>query len=320
MASRPARLLPLALILSTLACQRDSAKIIGVVPKGANHIFWQTVHAGAIKAARESGFEVEWKAPTLEIDSARQIEIVESMVNRKLAGIVLAPVDKKALVAVVERAGLARIPVAIFDSGLDTKKILTYVATNNDEGGRLGARRMGELLGGKGKVAIVGFMPGSASTMERESGFETEIKAKFPGIQIVGMQYGQASQAKSMAAAENFLSAHPGLAGIFADNESSTAGAVQALKSRNAKQVKLVGFDASEPLVKDMRDGWIDSLVVQDPFKMGYESTRAVCRHLAGESVAPAADSGVRIVLGADLEKPEVRQLLFPDLAPWLGK
>lgn len=309
----------LAAMAAATGCRKSPNKTIGVVPKGANHIFWKTVHAGAIKAARESGYEVEWKAPTLEVDSARQIEIVESMVNRKLAGIVLAPVDRKALVGVVERAGLAKIPVSIFDSAIDTKKILSYVATDNEEGGRLGARRMGELLKGKGKVAVIGFMPGSASTMERESGFESEIKAKFPGIEIVGTQFGMASQAKSMSATENFLSAHPDLAGVFADNESSTVGAVQALKSRKARHVKLVGFDASDHLVADMREGWIDSLVVQNPFKMGYESTRAVCQHLAGDPVKPMIDSGVRIVLSGELDRPEVKELLFPDLKPWLG-
>ncbi len=316
---RPTRRALFAGLAAVTACQKSPAKTIGVVPKGANHIFWKTVHAGAVKAAREAGYEVEWKAPTLEIDTARQIEIVESMVNRKLAGIALAPVDKKALVAVVERAGAQGIPVAIFDSGIDTKKKLCYVATNNEEGGRLAARRVGELLGGKGKVAVVGFMPGSASTMERESGFESEIKTKFPGIEIVGIQFGMASQAKSMTATENFLSAHPDLAAVFADNESSTAGAVQALKSRNARKVKLAGFDASDHLVADMREGWIDSLVVQNPFKMGYESTRAVARHVAGQDVSPTIDSGVRIVLASDLDKPDVKELLFPDLKPYLG-
>src|SRR6185503_4934847 len=107
---------------------------------------------GAIKAGQEFGYQIEWNAPALEIDSSRQIEIVESMVNRKLAGIVLAPVDRKALSGVVERAGREKIPVAIFDSAIDTRKILSYVATNNTEGGRMAARRLGELLGGKGKV------------------------------------------------------------------------------------------------------------------------------------------------------------------------
>src|ERR1051325_10012147 len=119
----------LGMLLATCACQRSGKPIVGVVPKGANHIFWQTVHAGAVKAAREYGFEVQWNAPALEIDSSRQIEIIDSMINQRLAGIVLAPVDKSALVAVVERAGNAGIPVAIFDSGIDTDRILCYVAT-----------------------------------------------------------------------------------------------------------------------------------------------------------------------------------------------
>src|SRR5205085_7826182 len=139
-----------ALLLS--GCNRQKKRVVGVVPKGSNHIFWQTVHAGAIKAAREAGLEVEWNAPALEIDASRQIEIVDSMINRHLAGIVLAPVDKAALVNVVERAAREGVPVAIFDSGIDTATRITYIATDNLEGGRMAARRLGELLGGKGKV------------------------------------------------------------------------------------------------------------------------------------------------------------------------
>ena len=299
-------------------CHRERKTIIGVVPKGANHIFWQTVHAGAVKAAREFGAEVEWNAPTLEIDSSRQIEIVESMVNRRLAGIALAPVDKRALVGVVERAGREGIPVAIFDSGIDTQSRITYVATDNTEGGRMAARRLGEVLGGAGKVAVIGFMPGSASTMEREHGFQDEIRKLHPKMNIVGLQFGMADRAKAMAVTENVLTAHPDLAGLFADNESSSSGAVQALKSRNAQSVKLVAFDASEQLIGDMKAGWIDSLVVQNPFKMGYESVRAIGHKLAGRTPPPEVDSGATLVRPKDLERPEIRQLLFPDIRQYL--
>jgi ribose transport system substrate-binding protein len=304
----------------TVSCSRPQQKTIGVVPKGANHIFWQTVHAGAIKAAREGGYEVEWKAPALEIDSSRQIEIVESMVNRRLAGIVLAPVDKKALVAVVERAATVGVPVSIFDSAIDTDKRISYVATNNEEGGRLAARRLGERIGGKGRVAVIGFMPGSASTMERESGFEDEIRKRFPKVELLGVRFGMADRAKAMAETENILTAHPDVAGLFADNESSSSGAVQALKGRGARGVTMVAFDASEQLVGDCQDGWIDSIVVQNPFKMGYESTRTVVRHLAGEKVEEMVDSGVRLLLRDDIGKPEVREFLFPDLRVWLRR
>ena len=305
-------------IVATTGCKRDQTLRIGVVPKGANHIFWQTVHAGAIKAGREYGAEIEWNAPTLEIDSSRQIEIVDSMINKQLAGLVLAPVDRKALVAPVERAAAAGMPVAIFDSDIDTQKRVTFVATDNREGGRMAARRLAEIIGGKGKVAVIGFMAGSASTMEREEGFVEEIR-KYPGIQMLGIQFGMADRAKSMAVTENLMTAHSDLVGLFADNETSSSGCVQALKSRNAKTVKLVAFDASDQLIKDMKDGWIDSLVVQNPFKMGYESTKAVLMKLKGQEPAKQLDSGATLVKATDLDKAEVRQLLFPDIQQYLS-
>jgi ribose transport system substrate-binding protein len=305
------------------ACQHrhnGSGKLtIGVVPKGANHIFWQTVHAGAIKAAREFDAEVEWNAPAVEVDSSRQIEIVDAMINKRLAGLVLAPVDRKALVAPLERAAAAGMPVAVFDSDVDTPKRLTFVATDNREGGRMAARRLAEVIGGNGKVAVIGFMPGSAATMDREDGFAEEIR-KYPGIKLLGVQFGMADRARALALTENLMTAHADLAGLFADNESSTSGAVQALKSRKAKDVKLVAFDASEQLVQDLKEGWIDSLVVQNPFKMGYESTKAVLLTLRGSGGGMPAyvDSGAALVKASDLDKPEVKELLFPDIQQYL--
>src|SRR5258708_39065920 len=122
-------LLTTLLAAASLSCNREHKIVVGVVPKGANHVFWQTVHAGAIQAAQEFGFEVEWNAPTLEIDSSRQIEIVEPMVNRKLGGIGLAPVDKKPLVSAVERPAKAGIPVSIFESAIDQDRCSCHLAT-----------------------------------------------------------------------------------------------------------------------------------------------------------------------------------------------
>lgn len=301
------------------ACGRNAKPTIGVVPKGANHIFWKTVQAGAIKAGRETGYEIDWNAPTLEIDASRQIGIVDAMINKRVAGIALAPVDRKALVAPVERAMKAGIPVAIFDSAIDTENVISFVATNNTEGGRIAARRIAELTGGTGKVAVIGFMPGSGATMEREHGFQDEVRAKFPAMNIVAVQFSMADRAKAMAQTENVLAAHPDLAGLFADNESSSSGAVQALRSRNARQVKLVAFDASDQLISDLKENWIDSLVVQNPFRMGYESTRAIVAKIQGGTPPRTVDSGVRLILRADLEKPDVKEYLFPDIQQYIG-
>ena len=309
-----------ATVLLLTGCRSEEKKVIGVVPKGANHIFWQTVHAGALKAASEENLSIEWNAPTLEIDSSRQISIVESMINKRLAGIALAPVDRKALVAVVERASAAGIPVAIFDSEIDTDKRLTYVATDNREGGRMAARKMGELILGEGEVAIISFMPGSAATMEREEGFREEMKARFPRVRIVQTAFGMADRAKSRAAAENIMQAHPNLRGLFADNESSSAGTVLALKARGDAKVRMVGFDSNDQLVADLQDRYIDALVIQRPFLMGYEAAKALGRKLQGQAVASRQDLSAVMVTRADLEKPDIIELLHPDIRTWLMK
>lgn len=290
---------------------------MGVVPKGTNHIFWQTVHAGALKAGAEFDLEILWNAPQSEIDSSRQISIVENLIARRAAGIVLAPVDEEALVTVVERAADAGIPTAIFDSAIQTDRIITFVATDNYEAGRMAARRMGEILGGEGKVGVIGFMPGSASTVKREQGFVDEIAESFPEIEMLGVRFNMADRSKAMAEAENLMTAHPDLAGLYADNESSFDGAVRAVKLRQA-DVKIVGMDASDELIAEMKAGVVDSIVVQDPFKMGYESTKAMAQHLRGEQPVREMDSGAYLLTAENVDTPEMQAIVAPDIGQWL--
>ncbi len=295
--------------------------VIGVVPKGTNHTFWQSVHAGAIKAGREFELDIEWNAPQMEIDAARQIAIVENFITRQADGIVLAPVDSEALVTVVERAADRGIPVAIFDSAINTDKIITFVVTDNYLGGVMAADRMAQILDGRGKVGVIGFMPGSASTMKREAGFVETVEEKYPEIEVVGVRFNMADRAKALAEAENLMTAHPDLAGFFADNESSVDGTVQAVKQRGLSgKVKIVGFDASETLIDDMRAGVIDSIVVQDPFKMGYESTRQMSLHLNGQPTEAHIDSGAYLLEPSNVDTPEMQAVVLPDLEYWLGE
>ena len=304
-----------------VACNRGSGKpVVGVVPKGTNHIFWQTVHAGALKAGDEFGLEILWNAPQMEIDSSRQIAIVENLITLQVSGIVLAPVDEEALVTVVERASDSGIPVSIFDSAIKTDKIISFVVTDNYLGGVMAADRMGEILDGKGQVGVIGFMPGSASTMKREAGFVETIAKKFPEIEVVGVKFNMADRAKALAEAENLLTAFPNLAGFFADNESSLDGTVLAVKQRGLTgKVKIVGFDASDTLVAEMNDGVIDSIVVQDPFKMGYESTKQLVTFLEGGQPVAHIDSGAYLITPENIETPEMQAVVFPDIEKWLG-
>lgn len=309
-----------AVLLSfATACNRDNKRVIAVIPKGRSHLFWQSVHAGAVKASQEKNVEIIWNGPTSETDFNGQLQIVDAMINRRVDAIALAPIDKKSLVSVVERANRQNIPVIIFDSGIDTDQFVSQIATDNYHAGEVAADRVGQLLSGKGKVAIVAVQVGAASTMAREQGFEDRIKKNFPGIQIVDKRYGEADVAKSLQVAENLLTAHSDVNALFASNESSTMGAAQALKGRGGSSVKLVGFDSGPSLEADLRAGIIDSLVVQHPFKMGYESVIAAVTKLDGGSVEKINNLAPRLVLREDLDKPEVQAQLNPDIKKYLN-
>ncbi len=314
------RLAALVVVLLLVGgCARKEKLIIGVAPKGQAHIFWQTVHAGARAAGQELGVEIRWNGPATETEYSRQIQIVESMINGRVDGIVLAPTDRVALVGVVERAAREKIPVTIFDSGINTENYVSFVATNNYAAGQMAAQRIGATLGGKGAVAMLMNMPGSASTIEREKGFEEAMAKEFPGVRIIERQFGMSDRSQSLRVAEDILTAHPELNAIFASNEPGSVGAAQALKSRRlAGKVKLVGFDSSPTLVEDLKGGVIDALVVQDPFNIGYTAVKTVVSKLRGETPPKKIDSPARVLASADLAKPEVQKLLNPELEKYL--
>jgi ribose transport system substrate-binding protein len=311
--------LPLLALAITAACNRDHKKVIAVIPKGNAHLFWQSVHAGAVAASRDSGVDIIWNGPAAETDYTGQLKVVDAMINRRVDAIALAPIDRKAMVGVVERAAKEGIPVVIFDSGIDTDQIVSQVATDNYHAGEVAADRMAKILNGKGTVAIVAVVPGSASTMAREQGFEDRVKKEYPGVQVVDKQYGMAEVAMSLAKAENMLTGHPDLDGMFASNESSTMGAAQALKDRKSK-VKLVGFDSGPTLIEDLKSGVIDSLVVQDPFRMGREAVQMAVDKLAGKTPEKIHNLPPTLVDLTNLSTPAIMAQLNPDLKKYLGE
>lgn len=305
----------LASLLIFSACNQNKKRVIAVIPKATSHVFWVAVEKGAKAAGKEFNVEIEWNGPAAETEFSRQIQIVDSMINRRVDAIALAATERKALVASVERAMKQGIPVTIFDSGLDTENYTSYVATNNFEAGQLGARALAKLIGGKGEVAMVMHVPGSVSTGDRERGFEDVINREFPNIKIVGKQFGLSDRAKSRTVAENFLTANPNLAGLFGSTEPSSTGAALAVKARGLSgKVKVVAFDASDNLVDDLKGGTIQAMVVQDPFKMGYETVKTLVEKLDGKTPAKRLDLPAKVIFAEDAGKPENQQLLSPEL------
>ena len=325
-------LLALIVLLGTVGgCSRKEESggagrpVIAVIPKGTTHEFWKSIHAGAVKASRELNVEIIWKGPLKEDDREAQISVVEDFVSRKVSGIVLAPLDDAALRAPVSGAMSAGIPVVIIDSDLQGDDYTSFVATDDYLGGQLAGKRMIDLLHGKGKVAMLRYQEGSASTTKREQGFLDALAAA-PGITVVSSsQYGGATTESSYRASENLLSPlksaqrRLSIEGIFTPNESTTFGMLRALQDGGiAGSVVFLGFDSSPKLVEGLEKGEIQGLVLQNPFRMGYVGVTTMVSRLSGKTVERKMDTGVTMVTQENMNQPEIRELLRPDLARWL--
>lgn len=324
---KPLRLLLLAFCAAlSSAIAADKNYTIAVIPKGTTHEFWKSVNAGAIKAKQEleaQGYKINviWKGPLREDSRDEQIQVVENFINRKVDGIVLAPLDSSALVAPVESASRSRIPVVIIDSGIKTQNIISYVATDNYKGGQLAAERLAEVLNKKGKVILMRYAVGSASTEEREAGFLDAIK-KYPDIKIISSdQYSGATRDTAYQTSQALLNRFGReVEGIFSVNETATAGMVMALRDikKAGGQVKLIGFDAGTQLIEALKTGDLQGLVVQNPIKMGYLGVKTIVEHAEKKRPAKKVDTGVVMVTKENMETPEMKDLLHPPLDKYL--
>jgi len=315
----------LAVLIVSASCSGspgDSKPTIAVIPKGTTHAFWQSIHAGARQAAQELDVEIAWRGPLREDDRDSQVSEVENAVARGVSGIALAPLDDTALVAPVTNAVQRGIPVVIFDSGLKGGDYVSFVATDNDLGGKLAGEHLAKVLGGKGKVVLLRYAEGHDSTTRREEGFLAAIRAN-PSLEILSSnQYGGADVEGFYRISETVLSRYKkpdgslGVDGIFCPNESGAFAMLRVLQDNGwAGKVRFIGFDASDNLVKGLRDGHIEALVVQDPVRMGYLSVKTMVAHLKGEKVERRIDTGVHLVTRDMMERPDVKSLLEPDLS-----
>jgi ribose transport system substrate-binding protein len=293
---------------------------VAVIPKGTTHEFWKAVQAGALQAGQELGVEIFWKGPQKEDDRAQQIQVVEDFISRRVNGIVLAPLDDRALMRPVDEAMAEGIPVVIIDSNLQGQNYISFVATDNYQGGVLAARRLAEVMSGRGKIFLVRYLEGSASTTYREQGFLETITREFPGLEIlVKDQYAGTTTESAYQLVENLLSRYPQVEGIFAPNESSTFGALRALQDSGlAGKVKLVGFDSSEKLIQALRQHQLHGLVLQDPMKMGYLGVKVLVDYLEGKPVEKRVDTGVKVATPENMDQPEIKRLLEPDIKKYV--
>ena len=315
------------LFLASTSFAADKSYTIAVIPKGTTHEFWKTIHAGAIKAQRELGekgtkVELIWKGPLREDDRDQQIQVVENFMTRRVDGIVLAPLDSKALVAPAANAAKAGVPVVIFDSDLQWDKQVSFVATDNFKGGQLAGEHLGKLLGGKGNVILLRYAVGSASTEAREAGFLAALKTNYPNIKIISSdQHAGATRETAYQVSQNLLNRYGReVNGIFCPNETSAIGMTKALRDLGLAKgkVKMIGFDSGTQSVLDLKNDDLQGLVVQNPLRMGYLGVMTMVKHLKGEIVEKRIDTGVALATKENMEQQDIKELLRPPVDQYL--
>lgn len=289
---------------------------LAFIPKGMQNVYWKSVQAGMLQAQKEAQdngtkVDIDWNGPPNEGDRAAQISLMETYVAQGLDGIILCPMEYDALVAPSEKAHLAGIPLVIVDSPLDYDKTVAFVGTGNRKAGSMAGDELARELGEKGNVLMMRFMPGSASTNQREEGFLDAMK-KYPNITILSSDnYAGDDREKALDKGSNLLSTYPNIDGVFTPNEPSTNGMLLALeKSGLAGKVKFVGFDGGAANMAGLAAGHINALVLQDPYTMGYQGVKVMLDHLAGKTVPTNIDTGTVLLTKDNQDTPAVKTLL----------
>ncbi|HUC86476.1 MAG TPA: substrate-binding domain-containing protein [Candidatus Acidoferrales bacterium] len=312
-------LLLLAAVFLAAGCDKEAATnetpsgpkhVIAVIPKLTNTVYWQSVLAGAKEAGKDFGYEIIWDGPDRETNSARQIQIVEEAIARKVEGVVIAPVDRQNLVPSVDKLAELNIPCVIIDSGLDAVHFVSFASTDNYQGGVLAAQRMGHALGGKGNILVVRHIVGSHAAVKRVSGFVDTISNDFPGIKIVESESGQDTAEIAQKVTAEMLQRHGDVQGLFACNVDMSVGALRALQEAKRTDVKMVAFDPDQSLIEGLRSGQVVAIIVQDPYRMGYEGVKALALKNKGQSSPRLINTGVEVVTSDNLTDPRIMRLL----------
>lgn len=302
----------LAPAAATPAPVRKERLEIGVVPKGISHQFWLTVKAGADAAGKEFNANITWQGPDKETEIDKQVNILEDMISSRKDAIVMAACDENGLTNVIKKAVAAKIPVITIDSGVKSDLPVTFIATDNIAGAKAAAKELARLIGNEGEVGLMPFVPGAATSEMREQGFKEGLK-DFPNVKLVATLYCQSDVAKGMNATQDMMTANPNLKGIFAANEPGAIGAAQAIKAAGkAGVIKLVAFDGSDEEIALLKDGTVQALIVQNPYRMGYEGVKVAVDYLQGKPVEKRIDTGVTVVTMQNFNQPEVQKILYP--------
>ena len=289
---------------------------LAVVPKAIGFDFWEQVRVGAQCAAKKTSgnVSVQWDGVTAETDVNGQVNLLQNFIQQGVDGLVYAATDAKVLYQVTKSAKQQNVTVVNIDSGTNPQPSdVPVFATDNVAAAKRVPDLIAQQLGKSGgDVAFIPFQQGTLTNEQREQGFKEGLK-NHPELKLVAEQSSQSDYNKALQVTEDILTAHPDLDAIFAANEPGVLGAAEAVRQAGkAGDVVIVGWDASPEEIQGVRDGVISALVVQNPFKMGYDGVNAAVKIVREGAQVQGQDTGATIVTKNNLEDPQVKSLLNP--------
>ena len=311
-------LLIMAVVVSACGAQQPVAPAasekpyIPIISKGFQHQFWQAVRSGAEKAATDFNVEITFEGPESESQVDKQIEMLQTAIDKKPAAICFAALDSKAAIPLLEKAKAANIPVIGFDSGVDSDIPVTTAATDNLAAAAMAADKMAEAIGGSGEVGVVVHDQTSRTGIDRRDGFVNQMKAKYPNITIVDIQYGGGDQLKSTDLAKAMIQAHPNIKGFFGANEGSAIGVLNAVKELGMEgNIAVSGNDSGKAQIDAVSSGVMAGSITQDPIGIGYKCVEAAVKAIKGEQLPKMIDTGFHYYTKENINDPKIKPLLY---------
>jgi len=301
-----------ATLLATSSLSFAADKVyIPLISKGFQHQFWQAVKAGADNAAAELNVEITFEGPDSEAMVDRQIDMLAAALAKNPAAIGFAALDSQAAIPLLRQAQSSGIPIIAFDSGVDSEIPLALAATDNVAAASLAADKMAELIGKSGKVAVVAHDQTSRTGIDRRDGFVNQMKAKYPGIQIVTIQYGGGDHLKSTELTKAILTANPDLKGIFGTNEGSAIGVANGVAEMNRKDITIIGYDSGKAQKDAIRNGLMAGAITQNPVGIGYFTVTAAVEAAKGQKVPAMIDTGFYYYDASNIDDPKIAAVLY---------
>jgi ribose transport system substrate-binding protein len=302
--------LPLAALLLGGASPEKPYRITYIQGVTGNP-FYTSVACGGAEAAKRLGVTFDSQGPQ-QYQPALQMRVLDAVIAAHPDGLLFTADDPVAMTPTLLQAKALGIKIISIDGDLkDMSVALANIQSDNTEGGTEAAKRLAELIGDKGEVMAMLNSPAAVVSQQRLHGFEAEI-AKHPNITYLGMQYSNNQTAKAASIITSTVAAHPNLAGVFTITTNNTEGAATGVReAQRVGKIKIVGFDTSDPIVEDIRQGIVSADVVQYPYRVGQVGVEMMVDALDGKPIEREVHTPFVIATPENVETPEVQKFIY---------